>query len=58
MRDRRDYAPADMSPQDRRARLVQVGIWLATLFFVVMLFLPLIREALRRAAEPLPGGHF
>jgi hypothetical protein len=39
-------------------RLVQVAIWLATLFFTVMLFAPLIREALRRAAEPLPGGHF
>lgn len=42
----------------RRAWLVQAGIWLATLFFVVMLFVPLVREALRRAAEPLPGGHF
>ena len=47
-----------MPTPDRRARLVQVGIWLATLVFIVMLFLPLIREALRRAAAPLPGGHF
>ncbi|HEY7205352.1 MAG TPA: hypothetical protein VIA61_13690 [Methylomirabilota bacterium] len=44
--------------RDRRAWLVQAGIWLATLFFVVMLFVPLVREARRRAAEPLPGGHF
>ena len=47
-----------MRQPERRARLIQGAIWLATLFFVVMLFVPLIREALRRAAEPLPGGHF
>ncbi|HEY7041578.1 MAG TPA: hypothetical protein VID28_22105 [Methylomirabilota bacterium] len=41
-----------------RGRLIQAVIWLATLFFTVMLFVPLIREALRRAAAPLPGGHF
>jgi hypothetical protein len=41
-----------------RARLIQAVIWLATLFFTVMLFVPLVREALRRAAESLPGGHF
>lgn len=32
-------------------RLVRVVIWLATLFFLAMLFMPLVREALRRASE-------
>jgi hypothetical protein len=41
-----------------RARLLHVVIWLATLFFAAMLFVPLVREALRRAITPLPGGHF
>ena len=41
-----------------RVRLLQVAIWLATLFFAAMLFVPLLREALRRMAEPLPGSHF
>jgi len=36
-------------------RLVRLLIWLATLFFAVMLFLPLVREVLRRAAET--GSH-
>lgn len=47
-----------MRDGDPRARLVRVAIWLATLFFALMLFVPLIREALRRAAESLPGGPF
>jgi hypothetical protein len=41
-----------------RARLLHVAIWLATLLFAAMLFVPLVREALRRAVESLPGGHF
>jgi len=41
-----------------RARLLHVAIWLATLFFAVMLFVPLIREALRRVSMLPPGGHF
>lgn len=41
-----------------RARLLHVAIWLATLLFAAMLFVPLVREALRRAAEPPPGGPF
>jgi preprotein translocase subunit SecG len=41
-----------------RSRLVHLAIWLATLFFAAMLFVPLIREALRRAALSPPGGHF
>ncbi|HKA62238.1 MAG TPA: hypothetical protein VKH83_07415 [Methylomirabilota bacterium] len=47
-----------MAQPDRPSRLIQVAIWLATLFFTVMLFVPLIREALRRAAERAPGGPF
>ena len=47
-----------MPEGDRRSGLIRAAIWLATLFFVAMLFLPLIREALRRAAEQMPGGHF
>jgi preprotein translocase subunit SecG len=47
-----------MPERDGRARLIRAIIWLATLFFVAMLFVPLIREALRRAAESVPGGPF
>jgi hypothetical protein len=47
-----------MVESDRRTRLVHAAIWLATLFFTVMLFVPLLREALRRAAEPVSGGPF
>lgn len=39
------------------SRLLRWVIWLATLFFVAMLFVPLVREALRRAAQ-FPPGHF
>jgi preprotein translocase subunit SecG len=39
------------------SRLLRLVIWLATLFFVAMLFVPLVREALRRAAQ-VPPGHF
>jgi hypothetical protein len=45
---------AQSTPPSRLLRLV---IWAATLFFVAMLFVPLIREALRRAAQ-VPPGHF
>ena len=41
-----------------RARLLRVAIWLATLFFAAMLFVPLLREALRRMRELPSGGHF
>ncbi|HXA97330.1 MAG TPA: hypothetical protein VN323_17335 [Candidatus Dormibacteraeota bacterium] len=41
-----------------RARLLHLLIWLATLFFAAMLFVPLVREALRRLFEPPLGGHF
>jgi hypothetical protein len=34
-------------------RLVRVLIWIATLFFVAMLFVPLIQEVFRRAG----AGH-
>jgi hypothetical protein len=30
-------------------RLVRILIWIATLFFVAMLFVPLIQEVFRRA---------
>jgi hypothetical protein len=40
------------------ARLLHVAIWLATLFFTAMLFVPLLREALRRVTELPSGGHF
>lgn len=36
-------------------RLVRLLIWFATLFFTVMMFLPLVREIIRRLSE-LPGG--
>jgi preprotein translocase subunit SecG len=39
------------------SRLLRWVIWLATLFFVAMLFVPLVREALRRATQ-FPPGHF
>lgn len=32
-------------------RLVRLLIWLATLFFAAMLFVPLIREVINRAAR-------
>ena len=32
-------------------RLIRWLIWLATLFFVVMLFLPLVRQIIRRLTE-------
>jgi hypothetical protein len=32
-------------------RLVRLLIWLATLFFAVMLFLPLVRQIIRRLTE-------
>jgi preprotein translocase subunit SecG len=32
-------------------RLVRLLIWLATLFFAVMLFLPLVREIVHRMTE-------
>jgi hypothetical protein len=31
-------------------RLIRVAIWLATAFFVVMLFMPLVREMAMRLA--------
>ena len=33
-------------------RLVRLLIWLATLFFAVMLFLPLVRQIILRLTEP------
>jgi preprotein translocase subunit SecG len=33
-------------------RLVRLLIWLATLFFAAMLFVPLIREVINRATPP------
>ena len=41
-----------------RARLLHLVIWLATLFFAAMLFVPLVREALRRASLAPPDGPF
>jgi len=32
-------------------RLVRLLIWVATLFFTVMLFLPLVRQIIRRLSE-------
>jgi len=46
-----------MSESRPPSRLLRLIIWLATLFFVAMLFVPLVREALRRAAL-VPPGHF
>jgi hypothetical protein len=36
---------------ERLMRLVRLLIWLATLFFAVMLFLPLVRQIIRRLTE-------
>jgi preprotein translocase subunit SecG len=47
--DAADYGKAIM-------RLVRLLIWLATLFFAVMLFLPLVREILRRVTESSGGS--
>jgi preprotein translocase subunit SecG len=47
-----------MLDTDGRARLLRVTIWLATLFFAAMLFVPLLREALRRLSDMPSGGHF
>jgi hypothetical protein len=47
-----------MLDSGRRARLLHVAIWLATLFFTAMLFVPLLREALRRITDLPSGGHF
>jgi preprotein translocase subunit SecG len=47
-----------MSDIGRPARLLRVTIWLATLFFAAMLFVPLLREALRRMNQVPPGGPF
>ncbi len=44
-----------MLDSSRRARLLHVAIWLATLFFTAMLFVPLLREALRRVTD-LPSA--
>jgi hypothetical protein len=41
-----------------RARLLHVAIWLATLFFAAMLFVPLLREALRRMTDLPTAGPF
>lgn len=54
----RDYAPVSMFDSSRRTRLLHVAIWLATLFFTAMLFVPLLREALRRVMDLPSGGHF
>jgi hypothetical protein len=37
-------------------RLVRLLIWLATLLFAVMLFLPLVREIIRRLTESGGSG--
>jgi hypothetical protein len=47
-----------MPDSGHRARLLHVAIWLATLFFTAMLFVPLLREALRRVSDLPSGGHF
>ena len=48
---------AHMAEPEPPSRLLRLLIWLATLFFVAMLFVPLVREALRRAALQ-PPAHF
>ena len=53
-----DYPAPSMLDSGGRARLLHVAIWLATLFFTAMLFVPLLREVLRRLTEPPPGGPF
>ena len=47
-----------MPEGEPRARLLHLAIWLATLFFAAMLFVPLVREALRRASALPLGGPF
>ncbi|HEU5319577.1 MAG TPA: hypothetical protein VFX28_02155 [Methylomirabilota bacterium] len=37
-------------------RLIRLGIWLATAVFVVMLFMPLVKEMLSRLSIPLDPG--
>jgi hypothetical protein len=37
-------------------RLLRVAIWLATAFFVVMLFMPLVSEMLLRLTSPAQSG--
>jgi len=37
-------------------RLLRLLIWLATLFFAVMLFLPLVREIIHRLTESGSGS--
>lgn len=37
-------------------RLLRFLIWLATLFFAVMLFLPLVRQIIRRLMESGGGA--
>jgi preprotein translocase subunit SecG len=37
-------------------RLLRLLIWLATLFFAVMLFLPLVRQIVHRLTESSPGA--
>jgi preprotein translocase subunit SecG len=37
-------------------RLLRLVIWLATLFFAVMLFLPLVRQIIRRVTESGGSG--
>ena len=54
----RDYSAPPMHDDGRRARLLHVAIWLATLFFTAMLFVPLLREALRRMSDLPSGTHF
>ena len=46
-----------MAEPEPPSRLLRLLIWLATLFFVAMLFVPLVREALRQAALQ-PPAHF
>jgi len=53
-----DYDSRSMLDTVGRAPLLHVVIWLATLFFAVMLFLPLVREAMRRVTELSPGGPY
>jgi len=54
----RDYAACPMVDSGGPTRLLHVAIWLATLFFTAMLFVPLLRETLRRVTELPPGGPF
>jgi len=45
------YAAPGRSSVQGAMRPVRAMIWVATLFFLVMLFMPLVREAMRRASE-------